>query len=365
MRDLPQRFLDALGTSHKLVNEVTASAPLSSDAVEIPIDAGSFTVSGSGARYSANLTLSPELGGDASALILLPGATFSIRSGIDYGAGQIDWVDCGVYEAVSGNSSITIGEIPLGLQDGTCRQERCTFPAPWTAAAGSRAAAISAMVTDASPAVTVTILADGGTMPTAVYDRDRLAAERQIATDGVLDIGFDAVGGYVIQGQPVMTPAAPVWTARTGVVGNIVDADRNLALGRLFNTVVVVPVDETQTWPVQVISVSDPAHPRHSNKIGVVPFRMSAMSATTAAQALAAGTATLQKVLKSTEHINVTVLGNPGLEYGDTIAIAHQKTEVDPGYFRNALIDELTFDLVTGRQQITGRDTDLAEVEES
>jgi len=366
MRPITDRFRDAIANTHQArVREITVTQPGSSTPVPLDIDAGSVTLSDVGARYTATLSLSPMPGTDVHALVSTPGALFTIRAGISYGAGQSELIDLGVYEATQGNNPLTVGEVPLTLVDQTTRLARCRFTAPWVVSGGTRADAIEAMVTDAIATATVIKLADGGTMPAAMFDRDRLQAIADLAKDGNLDVGFDALGRYVIRAQPALTPTAPVWTARTGNAANIIDASHDHPFDRLYNTVVVIPVDDTQLWSVQTVSVSDPAHPRHPDKVGVVPYFHTSPMITTAAQAVAAGEGILQRLLTTTDHIKATVLGNPALEYGDTLAVVHEATGSDPGLSGTYLLEDFTFDLVSGAQEITARSTDLAELAES
>lgn len=363
MLDVSTRFLTGIQFSPHRIYQVTVTPPGGTPKViELNADdQNTFKINSAPPRYTASLTISPKLGEDVSAMISVPGAKFRIWTGLDYGAGQRELIPCGVYEATSGTSPLTIGVLPLELSDLTAKLDRCKFVGPWLAAAGYRADAIEAMVLDADPTIEVVKLATGGLMPETVFTTDRVAAINQVAKDGVLDAAFDAQGRFVIQDAPVMNQRAAVWTTKTGVVSNIIDADRDQPVGRYVNTVVVEPIDE-QDWPAQIVSLTNVNHPLHYLKIGKAPVVHHSSTLETPAQAYAAGVALLQQLITSTEQIRITALGNQALEYGDGLTVIHERTEIDPGLAGVYMLETATFDIATGTQNIATRTADLSEV---
>lgn len=364
MRPVSDTFLDAANSSHRAHAEITVTPPGSSDASELAITDGSVSISGDGSRYSASLTLSPDVSRDLYALVSTPGAIFKIRSGIALGDGQIEWADAGVYEATAGNKPLQVGAMPLTLVDQTTRLTRCRFLSPWSASAGARSDALEAMVLDAIPDASVVKINTGGTMATALFDKDRTGAIAQIRDEGGLDAAFEAAGRFSIAKQRILTPTAPVWTARTGKVSNITSATREKPLDRMYNCVVVQPIDETQTWAQQVVRIKDTTHPRHRDKIGDVPFFYSSASLVSDSDAKAMGGSVLQMLLGTTERIQLSLLGNPALEYGDTIAVAAEMTPTDPGLAGSYLLETSTLNLITHAQEVTARSSSLADLEE-
>lgn len=380
MRPISDRFARALETSHKRITKITCTVP-GGEPLEIgqaEKDAygrygpgwtsGSVSASNSGGtRYSASLTIVPEPGSDTYRALATPGAVFDIDHGIDFGAGDMELVDCGVYEAVKGGVRITGGDISLTLDDRYTRVQRCRFTAPYSPGTGTRGALAADAVVDAIPGVATSVLADGGTYTAGnnVWDRDRTQFLTDMANDGSLYVGFDAAGVWVVQNEPVLDIGAAVWTFRTGTKSNIFTADRDLPLDQLYNTVVVVPIDETQTWTRQEVSVLNPDHPRHFSKIGVVPFFYVSPTLTTAEEAVAAGGTILQRLLGTTGVINVSALSNPALEPGDNTFVVHQDTDTDPGLDDLFLIDSWQMDLATGEMGFAARASELAEIEEA
>jgi len=367
MRPVSERFKAALGVSHKRASRITCTVP-GGEPVELRWTAGSVSSSNStGVRYQASLTLAPTYGFDTYALVSTPGAIFTIEHGIDYGAGVVELIGCGVYEAAKGAVDLGGGDVAISLVDLWQRVERCRFLSPYYPASGNRSVKIAEAVTDAMPGVALAGTADGGVYEQgdSLWDRDRTKFINDMATDGSLDAAFDASGAFRIRPQPILDPAAAVWTFRTGLAANILAADRERPFDRLYNTVVMEPLDATQSWDRQVIILSDPDHPRHPDKIGTVPFFYKSPTLDTPEQVTAAGVTIMQRVLGTTETVNVSALGNPALEVGDVVTLIHAATETAPGFMATHIIDSFQMDLRTGSMSLATRSTALADVEES
>lgn len=366
MRPVTDRFKAALLVSHKRSTSVTCTVPGGSP-VALKFTAGSVSSSNStGARYQATLSLYAVPGDDTFALVSTPGAIFTIEHGIDYGAGDVELIDCGVYECAKPASSIGTGAISVTLVDLWQRVERCRFLTPYYPTSGGRGTKIAEAVGGAMSDVTVNIVDQGGAYEQGdnLWDRDRTQFIADMSKDGSLDAAFDASGQFRIRTEPVLTGQAPVWTFRTGDVGNIVTADRERPLDRLYNTVVVQPLDGTQSWDQQTIILSDPDHPRYPDKIGVVPFFYKSPTLDTAEQAVSAGTTIMQRVLGTTETVSLNAVSNPALEVGDVVALVHDQTDTDPGFQANHLIDSWQMDLASGAMTLATRSADLSDLEE-
>lgn len=380
MQFISQRFRDALGTSHKRVTELTCQVP-GGEPVQIGQaqerddgsfgpgwSAGSVSCSGSsGVRYGAAFTIIPEQAGDTYGMVSTPGAIFTVRHGIDFGADDKEFVDCGVYEASDGTVPLRRGAIDLGLVDLWQRLERCRFTAPYAPPDGTRSTLIGDAVLEANPGTTVLTLASGGTYVAGenVWDRDRTAFLTDMARDGSLDAHFNASGEFLIRPEPVLEDTAAVWTYQTGEETNIATAERSRPFDRLYNEVIVQPMDETQVWTQQVVPLTDVSHPRHWTKVGRVPYFYKSPTLQSAEEAYAAGATILQRVLGTTETIKITGLSNPALEYGDVLNLLHESTPTDPGLEARHFLDGWQMDLVTGGMSLDTRSATLADLEEA
>jgi hypothetical protein len=380
VRPISTRFARALGTSHKRVTRISCTVP-GGEPIQIGQavkdahgrygpgwTSGEVSATKSpGVRYSATLTVVPEPEKDTYGTLATPGAIFDIDHGIDFGAGDIDWVDCGVYEAVKGGVRITGGDISLTLNDQYTRVQQCRFTAPYSPGTGTRGSRAAAAVVDAIPGVITSVQADGGTYVEGnnVWDRDRTQFLTDMSTDGSLYMGFDAAGVWTVQAEPVLDLADVVWTFRTGTAGNIFTADRDLPLDQLYNVVIVSPIDDTQTWTRQEVPLLDEDHPRHHNKIGARPFFYVSPTLGSAEAAYAAGETILQRLLSTSGVINISALSNPALEPGDNIFAIHETTDTDPGLDDLYMIESWQMDLATGGMSFDGRASELVESEEA
>lgn len=365
MRTISERFKVALNASHRRATTITCTVP-GGDPVALRWNSGTVSSSkSSGVRYSASLSLPPMPGQDTYGLVSTPGAIFNIRHGIDYGAGSMELIDCGEYEAASGGVRIAGGDISLSLADLWQRVDRCKFLAPYSAPSGSRGLLIADVVAAAVPAATVYVNADGGLHEegTNLWD-ERTSLIGDLSKDGSLDVGFDASGNFRIRNEPILDPASSVWTFRTGLdAGNIESADRQRPFDKLYNTVIVQPLDSSQAFDEQVVQVADTTHPRHPSKIGVAPFFYKSATANTNAEALQVAVTILSRVLGSTETVSIDGIGNPALEVGDVVTIVHEATDTDPGFAAFHIIDSFQMDLEKGSMSLATRSSALPELE--
>jgi hypothetical protein len=374
MRSVSAQYKAALNVSHKNTTTVTCTTPLGVE-VDLQISGGGVSSSAdSGARYQARIDVLPQPGVDLYSILSTPGALFDIDHGIDFGGGSVELVDYGVYEAASGGINIIEGSISLSLVDQWQRIERCRFSEPYTPPSGiwsTRAQYITDALTNsftgAIPDAAVLVYDDGGTWtptPDRVWDRDRTQFIRDIATDGGLDVFFNAAGQFVIRKEPIVDPTASVWTFRTGEFGNIETADRERPFDRLYNRVVINPIDENQTWTPSTFDITDTANSRHSDYIGVVPYFYSSPTLLTQAAVNNAGETLLQRIQGTTETLSLGTLGAP-LEVGDTVTVIHPPTDSDPGFNAIHIIEGWDYDLVSGTMTCKTRSSELAELEES
>lgn len=374
MRTVSAEYKKALNVSHENATVVTCTTPLG-DQVELQVSSGGVSSSAdSGARYQARIDIVPQPGVDLYSIVSTPGSLFHIEHGIDFGAGEVELVDYGVYEAASGGINIVEGNIAMSLVDQWQRVERCRFSSPYSPNTESfpppdftRAEWISQVVTQAIPGVTVSILDHGGastTLEGRVWDRDRTQFVKDLATDGGLDGYFDAAGEFVIRKEPIVDPTASVWTFRTGEFGNIETADRERPFDRLYNRVVINPIDETQTWDSAYFDLTDTTNPRHADYVGEVPYFYSSPTLLTEDSVQNAGETLLQRIQGTTETLSLGTLGAP-LEVGDVVTVTHPRTDADPGFNAVHIIESFDYDLVSGAMTCRTRSSELAELSEA
>lgn len=371
MPEASERFKKAALGGGKLLTRITCTPPGGSATTLSHTSASVTCDMSSASRYTASVTATPEPGTDASEIVGIPGAKFAIDQGFDFGGGDVELVPMGRYElARDPGSSIFGGEIRLDLVDQWARLERARFLAPYTPPAGYRANIIATVVTAAIPGVTVNILANGGqTLGGQTWgtpdSRARTQLISDLSTDGGLDCYFDAAGVFVIREEPAISPTTATWTFKSGSQANIVTAERARPFDRCYNKVLVVPQDETQTWPAQLAWLNDLNHPLHESKYGPAPYFWSSPTLTTASAALAAAKTIMQRVQGTTETLQIGSFGNASLEAGQTVIVVNEATETDPGFAATHLLEAFSFDCLTAEMTASTRSSALAEIEES
>lgn len=370
MRPLSDRARAALRGPKKIATEITCTPP---GADPVPLlwdpetDGGSISMgAGSRVRYTASLSVASVVGGDTFDAVSTPGAVFRIRQGITFAPDDIEWIELFTGEIAKPEVGVFDGGISLSLVDQWQRLDACRFTEPYAPISGVRAGRIVSAVSSAIPDATAVIRADGGIMPSGgLWDKDRTRFITDLATDGDLDVGFDAAGAFVVQATPTIDPLDVAWSLTTGRDGVIIDASRGRDLSRLYNSVVVMPTEETQTWTAQTVELADPSHPLHKSKIGVRPFYHSSPTIMTGGAAASTARSILRRLLAVRETRTYETLSNPALEYGDTVTISHPPTDTDPGLTGTEMVVGWRHDMRTWEMQVDTRTDDQPDMEES
>jgi len=370
MRAVSDRFLAALGGPKAIATEITCTPP-GGDPVPLlwdpEQDSGSISMgAGSRVRYTASLSVASVVGGDTFDVISTPGAVFRIRQGIAFSPDDIEWVDLFAGETAKPEVGVFDGGIRLSLVDQWQRLDACRFMEPYAPISGVRGGRIASAVGDAIPGTTIVVHDGGGIMPGGgLWDKDRTKFITDVATDGDLDVGFDAAGAFIVQTAPTIDPLSVAWSLTTGRSGVIIDASRGRDLSRLYNAVVVMPTEEGQTWTAQTVELADTSHPLHRSKIGRRPFYHSSPTIMTAGAAISTARGTLRRLLGVRETRTYEALSNPALEYGDTVTIDHPATDTDPGLTGAEMVVGWRHDMRTWEMQIDTRTDDQPAMEES
>lgn len=355
MREVSQQFLDTVSLPHRVVTTVTCTPP-GGNPVSLEIDTCSITAtSGTGKRKSAEVVFAPVENFDLYELVATPGSLFNIAHGFRYSAASSELIPLLDGEAASGASPLEDGSVSMSLVDLYTVVERSRFLNPYAPPAGLRAQTIADTMADALGPLPESVTTDGGSaLGTSVWDRDRTQTITDLATDGGLEAYVDSNGErglIVVRAAPTIDPKNAVWTIRSGDGGTMISGSRERPLDRLYNTVVVVPQDDTQTWPRQISPITNPNHPRYPGKIGVVPYFWSSPSITTATAAKRAGDAILTQIQGTSETIRLTAVANAALEPGDVVTIV-KSGPVGQRAGATNMIDSWVLDCVTGSMEL-------------
>lgn len=366
MRAVSQEFLDTVNKPHKVITKVTIKVPNGSTKT-LKFESGSVSAqSGAGNRRTATLELPAVSGLNLYDLVSTPGSIFKITHGFQYNAGQSELIPIFDGEATSGSSSLEDGSVSLSLTDRWTRVERCRFLSPISPPGGYRSIIAGNLITQATGTLPTNLTDKGGSsLGLGTFDRDRAQAVKDLCTDGGFEAYIDCDSTIVTRPVPTLDPSLSVWTVRSGEGGTFKSGSRVRPFDRLYNTVVVSPSDDKQVWSRVIVMISDPSHPRHPDKIGIVPYFWSSPTIPDPGSASKSANAILSRILGVTETVSTEAISNPALEPGDIITLLKGGRQPGQSFTASHIIDTMSVDLVTGGMTLNTRSSAYPDVEES
>jgi hypothetical protein len=189
----------------------------------------------------------------------------------------------------------------------------------------------------------------GAVCQPGVYTVSRGQAVNQLAEDGLLQVGFNALGQLIIKPQPDLTGIlTPDWYFRTDqdsglnlpaapsgpatIITGTLERTRAWA-DALVNSVKVIPGGTWQLWSAQTARLDDESDPRHEDFIGVRQIEITSNTLGSAWAAYNLALTELTRRLRSTsERIKLSVAMNPAVEADDIISTAALPTLNDAGW---------------------------------
>ena len=335
-----------------------------------------------GSRYTARLTVLRVTGQRTWELVTTPGAIFRLRFGYDFGGGVKITKPGGVYEVGRAPKGSRSTSIELDLADQWKRLEECRLRVPLVGKVGdSRVGLIRQVVSEAIPGVVFRVTANGGNVGAeTTWDRDRTSVVNDLARDGEMDAYFDTDGVFVIEPDPTIAPHKVAATYADGPAATIVDLSLAQAYTKLYNGVIVEPMDDgddpkpkpkkgkaTQEFAPQQVWITDPNHPRHPSKIGFRPafYSSPTIGSTDAAKARRAGEVVLKRFVNELERIEVDTWGQGDRVPGDTVATVQSPTYTDGPRSGVWLVEKVVFDAFSTATTITARSNADVPTEES
>lgn len=352
-------FLKALLAAPQFVAKVTVTVPGGSP-VEVQLESGQLTVDSSqNIRRQCNLTVQGD--SDTYDLIMTPGSILDISAGVRYSSAT-ELVPVFHGEVTGGTQDLGAGTVAITGGDMMVRLARNAFTTVYPAVANStRVATISAAVTAAIPGtIILNTSSDTGTVGTATSwasQQSPVNIISDLTKDGGTEGFFRPDGAFVIRDRPVLD-SPPVWTlSRT-----LKTAQRARPTGSLVNAVVVTPgaADGSQTWPAQVIELTDTSSPLHKSKIGVSPYFWSSPTAETVTDALIAGRALLTQLVGASTTLALGSVTNPALEGGDVMTVIAPGLGQEPAQSFRHFVDAYTLDFTTGSMSLGTRTAQVA-----
>jgi hypothetical protein len=360
------RFLAAATSSHGMVVQADVSKGGRRLFTGLPVVAGTVAVDARrDVRRTVDLTVAPRLRtgtyDDVPALPRSPGDVLghygqqvTVRWGLRYPSGQVEWCPVGVFriDEVSG-SLLDQSAVRIRAVSREAHVVDDRFAAPRTVSGPSALALIEALIRETLPqAVVVPRVVRDRRVPPTTFDEDRWAAVRTLAAGIGAVVYADPSGRFVIEPAPTLS-SRPVWTVAGGPGGVLVSADTSSSREQVYNRVVVRGdnpasgldpvsaearddrVDSPTRW-------GDP----DAGAYGRVTRFMYLPTVTTTAQALDAARAQLARSTGAAASVDLSTVPNVALEGLDVLDIVTgtgREREV-----RRHVVDSARFGLTAG-----------------
>jgi hypothetical protein len=345
-----------LATSHTIDVRAVVDSPTFGTRY-LPIVDGAVDVdAGSQVRRTASITTDPNLWPKSPNDLLAPfGATCRIDRGVVIpGQDEPEWVPQGLFilaknrrtRSASGTSAPTIS-----LADMSQRVAEERFEAPTQTLPGATyVSEITRLIREVLGATWPVIDLTGSTAvcPVMEMQRERWQDGIEKMSDAIgAETYFDQLGQAVIRPQPTINDA-PVWYARTGPGGNILETDEEWDRDDVWNVWVVSGARADGTPPVSAtVADNDPLSPTYvGGPFGRKSRFYSTPLATTVGQCTTIGQSMLARYTGRGCKIGLNLFVNPALDAGDVIDV----TDADLGRAQH-IIDKVTIPLTTGGSQ--------------
>jgi hypothetical protein len=328
----------------------------------LPIVDGAVDVdSGSQVRRTATIVTDPALWPTSPNDLLAPfGTTCRIDRGVVIpGQDEPEWVPQGLFylsknrraRSAESTSAPTVTVVDLSQRVAEARYEAPTQTLP----GATYVSEITRMIREVLGLTWPVIDLTGSTAVCPVMDieRERWSDGIEKLADAIsAEVFFDQLGQAVIRPQPTLNDA-PVWYARTGPGGNILETDEEWNRDDVWNVWVVSGSRSDGTPPVSAtVADTNPLSPTYvSGPFGRKPRFYTTPVATTTGQCLAIGQSMLARYQGRGCKISLNLFTNPALDAGDVIDV----TDADLGRAQH-IIDKVTIPLTAeGSQPIDTR----------
>jgi len=352
MWSVSDAFLRALPQSHSLAYSCTLTTP-GGVSTSLLLSPGSTVNAQAGQTIRRTASLQVAGGTALFKQLSAPGATVSLRYGIDFGGGSTELVPQIKGKLSKAATQLGDGLLGVSLADDGAQIQATPFLTTYSpASTAGRIATVTAAVQGGVSGVSVSNLAsDSATLGAVQTWTSREQLIQSLLTDAGAEGFFLPDGSYRIRDLPAVTDD-PVWTFTTGPGGTIENLSRERPLDKLYNTVVVQPanLDASQTWTQAIAQITDTTNPRHPNYINVRPYVWQSPTIMSVTEAQAVAGKILAKLQGSTDTISLGAVSNPALEPGDVIRAI---TPTDDGFeIVQHLVNAFSLDIFSGSMSL-------------
>ncbi|MBN0039392.1 DUF5047 domain-containing protein [Cellulosimicrobium cellulans] len=380
-------YREAIARPHQMIFRATVAkggVPLYGGRA-LPVTGGSVTVSSrQHVRRTCDLTIAPRLPGalfrDEPAFpatrtgvepIGTDGQEITVRAGLVYAGGRVEWVPLGVFriDEVVGSLLDRSGVRASGVsREAWVIDDRLHVPR--TVSGPSAVAIIRSLILEsfAAAEVAVSTRADRRVAPT-VIERDRWADGVAALAESIgCAVYADPTGRFVIADAPTLD-TAPVFRFQAGPGGVLLDAAGQQSRGPVSNAWVVTGTTP-EGWNAPVGAEVRDVNPRSPTRYGDPstgawgrkPRFVSIPSLTWRGQCETVARAGLARTTGAGSSLNISSVPLYPLEAGDVVDVVTDHTRVAQSISRH-IVDEITLPLVAGGDfRVSTRD--LGEVTE-
>lgn len=364
MRPVSAKFLNAIGSSHRVVVVVDVIQPgLTSSAADTFL-ATLPTVVGGGVTLDASASVRGRVDltvVDDGTLGLVPshpsdllapyGNELHIKRGVRYADGTEELVSLGKFRidecGVDDSSQGLV--ITLTGQDRAARVIDARFEEPWEIDQDSLVeqaiddtlgpAGVAAAVPVETLATTPHLIAEEGS--------DRWQFVTDLARSAGMRLYFNGDGDLVL--APEVSGGDPVVTLAEGQDGVLVSAGRKWDRTGAYNAVIATGENTGEILPARGVAIDDDsASPTYYyGPFGRVPRFYQSSFLATDAQAEDAAASLLQQQLGTTQRVDFGTYCNPALEPGDIVLITRLRAGVNENHIIQSISIPLTPDGIT------------------
>lgn len=314
-----------------------------------------------GTRLSVQgLQLTPTDGvDDLFAFAGYPGAVYDIAIGIDLGS-SIEYITVFTGKAVEGSCRRERLGVSVSLSDDWAWCDRVPFTTALATTVDTRSNLIADLFTEVLPSLVVTSTATGDSVyQSGVYTANRGQAATQLATDGRLQVGFNADGHLIIKAQPVLSGALDLdWSFTANDSGTIIRGSLERTrpwADSLVNAVAVIPGGSWQVWTAQVAKLADTSDPRHQNFVGLRGVEITSETLANSVDAMNMAKYELTRRLRGTsERVRLDVLLNPAIEADDVFYVTAPAIFDDAGWNGTYIATSVSHSPSAGKTSLEG-----------
>lgn len=331
----PSRLAD-LGT-------VDLSSSWNEDELQSPRRNASFLIRSRGIDYDDLVPVN-----DDSLLNPLTGNEIRIFHGYRYSDGTEEVTPCGVYRMTK-PASVANGTVAITLtladREWEIARRAWTDPYPITGSPTIDSAIHDAM-DNRMPGLTYNFETTDFVVPDTVLGTQPgsgttpMADFHTMAAAGGMEVFLDSSGVATLRTvpDPTTSPVVAYFLEGPNGTANLLETDFTLDETETYNGVIVISNGAGTGLPIQeAVWVTDPSSPLYPDVFGFVPYFLVNNLITTSDQAIAAGTALLQTLLRSFDDTAFTAVPNAAMGCGDGLLLRRHMIGVDGTFAASAI----------------------------